>query len=830
MALPALHNLRLGDVVGRSLDLNLKQPIADAQGKIEQRHQPDSHATKKLPGFETKDVVLKRLQKLISDFKTDGNVVEAWRVSLCKNLKRKNDMYEAQVNGFRSELKNELERILGIYYAARQNVSHVERVEPSKETTRETDDALVTKSDKQPFDVVDSGRWELLVAKIASLKKLMKTIRERQLIVVEDESWKGAVANFVNVLSRLNDYPDQTGLLQKIVDLVRAFIRNPAIASNQFYNVVIMGVAGTGKTRLAGILGNIMAQLGLYVHDQMVEANVGDFIAGYVGQTENKVSKFLSNNAEKVVFLDEAYALTQWNEDHTYLEGYSPQAVAELIAYLSRNVGKIAFIAAGYEDKMTQDFLPANEGLDRRFPIRATLGDYGVETLFRIFVRALALTFMEPEPKGRDEKRAWEARLAGKTKQCTNLFDDYAILLLYDVISASRLPYGDASGDGKEEGEEGKEDAKPCNDGQEDLRAAVVSMQDLVSTLMGQDKRPPRKHPFASFNYPRLAQFFSAQAGAMTNLAGIASTLLIANEKYTGEDSLDTLSVDRKGMYQILLTMIETTFTGKDDAPFRKGWVKPGMTARDAAHEELLAALRNGMVQYTNTLGQSKAAEWIEKEEDFDGDKMLVWTEVDQKRKLAPSPEAEPMMRPVDVLVNPNTQLDCAPRTEAEVQSGTAIPQTQEVAIRDATMQRLEGERDSLQNQYDAAERIINGLKREVEDLRAAAGGKASGSGKRGFIDDGDLGGEEFTFVDERFGDITYVFRFYDKDDKMPNANEIDHMEGRYPDSMRGVDEATWKTWLKRLERAKAVYVNEKRIENSDSKRPRRDRGPYTGR
>ena len=839
MALPALHNLRLGDVVrraddvGRSLDLNLKLSVPNAEGEIEHRHQADAHKAKEVPEFEPKEVALERLENLINDLKTKGDVVEAWRVSLCKNLKRKQDMYEAQVNGFRVELQRELERILGIFYAARQDVSNVlSAEEPDKSNTANAREALVTKDDKQPFDVVDTGRWELLVSKIASLKKLMKAIRERQLIVIDDQSWRGAVANFVNVLSRLNDYPDQSGLLQKIVDLVRAFIRNPAIASNQFYNVVIMGVAGTGKTRLAGILGNIMAQIGLYVHDQMVEANVGDFIAGYVGQTENKVSKFLSINAEKVVFLDEAYALTQWNEDHTYLEGYSPQAVAELIAYLSKHVGKIAFIAAGYEDKMTEDFLPANEGLSRRFPIRATLGDYGVETLFQIFARALALTFMEPEPTGRDEKRDWEVRLAEKTKKCANLFDDSAILLLYDVISASRIPYDDSSGDEKTE-EEGKDDARPCDDSQESLRNAVVAMQDVVSTLMGEHKRRPKKHPFASFVYPRLAQFFSAQAGAMTNLAGIASTLLIANEKYTNEDSLDTLSVDRNGMYEILLTMIETTFTGKDDAPSR-GWIKPDMTARDAAHAELLAVLKGGRVKYTNTNGESTPATWIKEDPQFQAPPKQVWTEIDEKRALAPSPEAAPLMRPADVIVNPGTQLDCPPRTAAELRSGTAIPQTQALALRDSAVRRLEGERDSWKEQHEAAERRINALIREVEALRQAARGNASaagassatlpGSSKRGRRDDGDLGGEDFAFVDERFGGITYVFTFYDKEDKMPNANEIDNMEGRFPESRRGDDEATWNTWLKRLERAKAAYVNKKRIEESGSKRSRRDK------
>jgi len=429
---------------------------------------------------------------------------------------------------------------------------------------------------------------------------------------------------------------------------------------------------------------------------------------------------------------------------------------------------------------------------------------------------------MELEPTKRDEKRAWEQKLAAKTKKCANLFDDCAILMLYDVINASRASFPEAK--------EPQKDDPPCDGGKEDLCRAVVALQDLVSTLIGDKERPPKKDPYESYNFPRLARFFSAQAGAMTNLAGIASTLLISNEEYKGESSLDTMSIDRKGMYEILLTMIETTFTGKDDAPARS-WTKDSdgnvmdMTARDAALAELRAALSNGFVKYKTAENNEKSAKWIEEETFFDAPSKWTWLPIEEERELAPSPEAEPLMKAEEVQVKPGTTLACASRTEDERRNGTAIPQTQAVALRDSTVRRLEGEKDSLQNQYDAAERAIAGLRREVEDLRAAQRGIAR---KRAIVDDGDLGGEFFTFVDERFGGITYEFRFYDKDDKQPNANEIDYMAGQYPESKRNVDPQAWNTWMLRLERAKAAYVEEKRQENS--KRARRDRAPKLGR
>ena len=432
MSLPPLQNLRLGDPTGL--------PV-----RFVQRGAGDALANTDATEFDQPKQALARLDGLIEKLKS-ADFVDQWRTALCTNLSFKRASYNDQVRRISEDIREEQGALLKIYYSARQNLDEVGVKEATKDSTadgnnnnkRETSLIWKKTTDTQPWDVVDSDRWSTLVAKVAAIGKLQDEITKRSKVVCDDAEWQGAVAGFINVLWRLKDYPEQSGMIDKVVDLVYSFVRNPKIASFQFYNFMIMGVAGTGKTRLAGILGSVMAQLGLYVYDELVEASAGDFIASFVGQTEDKVVKFLTANAEKVIFLDEAYSLTQWNEDHTHLEGYSPQAVAELIAFLSKNVGKIAFIVAGYEDKMLDDFLPANEGFDRRFPIKVTLGDYGVDTLYSIFVRALAQTFCGPEPTDREGRAHWSKTLNEHIGMFKGVFRDDAVMLLYDVIDASR--------------------------------------------------------------------------------------------------------------------------------------------------------------------------------------------------------------------------------------------------------------------------------------------------------------------------------------------------------------------------------------------------------
>ena len=453
--LPSLHNLSIGKDVGVQLTFATKGAADTVNRKVTTFN--DRGPGKSAPGAA-------RMEELIADLKNKPKLVDEWRRAILTNMVTKSVDYGNMLVGIQEDILKEQELQLRMVQAARRPLEQVldhtataKRAgvpqlfakeggysefdnEARHDLYQRVENTAMTDLSQNKWDVVDKERWQMLNLKVEAIAKLVEAIDQRKRTVLDLGPWASAVARFITSLQTLLDYPEQTALLDRVVDTVRAFIHTPKFAANQFVNVMIMGVAGTGKTRLAEALGTVLAQLGLYVYDEFIEASVGDFIAGFVGQTEAKVVTFLTKNAEKVLFLDEAYALTTWNEEHTVLTNYAPEAVAELIAFLSKNVGKMAFIVAGYEDKMMQDFLPANEGFDRRFPIRATLGDYEPQTLYKIFVGAIAISFqgVKPPSLAVEQRLEWEKQLFARTIQVYGWFRDSAAHMLFAVIKASR--------------------------------------------------------------------------------------------------------------------------------------------------------------------------------------------------------------------------------------------------------------------------------------------------------------------------------------------------------------------------------------------------------
>ena len=553
MAMPALHRLRLGADTGLQLHLVQDGALNDAAlGLLVNCNPlppPDG------PGRPGAAPGQPRLKKLIEDLKSDRNFVDQWRQSIRTNMNTKRTDYQSQVNGVLKEIVVEQKLQLRLLEAARRPLEkvqnrqalprdagiapylstdggfkEVEELLPVDGKARIENTAIVDMATSKD-SIIDRERWTSLNLQVEAIRKIDEAIDDRLDDVLDTGRWAGSVGRFVNSLSRLLDYPNQPALIDRVVDVIRAFIRQPTVTNFQFNNVLIMGPAGTGKTRLASVIGTIFAQLGMYVYDEFVEASIGDFIAGFVGQTELKVFNFLTKNAEKTVFLDEAYALTLWNEAGSRLEGYSPEAVAQLIAFLSQNVGKIAFIAAGYEDKMRDDFLAANEGFARRLPIVAVLGDYARADLFRIFIRSMALGYVGPEPPESDfgAHDAWENSLNSRIQRCRRFFTDDAIWLLYDVLDESAARKDDVDGDTNQ------------------LRSYI-------------------------------RRYFESQAGAMVNLAGVALNLVLSNAN-TAMLEAGTMKIDRVAMLDILLTAFQNTFVGNE-------------TPYDKACEELLELLR----------------------------------------------------------------------------------------------------------------------------------------------------------------------------------------------------------------------------------------------
>ena len=139
------------------------------------------------------------------------------------------------------------------------------------------------------------------------------------------------------------------------------------------------GNPGTGKTTVARLVGRMYKQLGLLSKGHFIEASRTDLIAGYQGQTALKVSALIKQAKGGVLFIDEAYSITE-NDN---CDSYGKECLTELTKALEDYRNDLVVIVAGYTEPM-KHFFEANPGLKSRFNTYIEFDDYKKEELVDI--------------------------------------------------------------------------------------------------------------------------------------------------------------------------------------------------------------------------------------------------------------------------------------------------------------------------------------------------------------------------------------------------------------------------------------------------------------
>ncbi|KAI3331712.1 P-loop containing nucleoside triphosphate hydrolase protein [Xylariaceae sp. AK1471] len=161
-------------------------------------------------------------------------------------------------------------------------------------------------------------------------------------------------------------------------------------------NKVFLGSPGTGKTTVAKLYGQILADIGLLSRGEVMVKNPADFIGQALGESEQKTKAILDGAKGNVLVIDEAYGLSGASsgggssDEHTghAADSYKSAVIDTLVAEVQSTAGEDrCVLLLGYKEGMEKLFQTVNPALGRRFPLSSAFEfqDYTNDELRLIF-------------------------------------------------------------------------------------------------------------------------------------------------------------------------------------------------------------------------------------------------------------------------------------------------------------------------------------------------------------------------------------------------------------------------------------------------------------
>ncbi|KIM44994.1 hypothetical protein M413DRAFT_25383 [Hebeloma cylindrosporum] len=138
-------------------------------------------------------------------------------------------------------------------------------------------------------------------------------------------------------------------------------------------NRVFLGSPGTGKTTVAKLYGQILADIGLLSNGDVIDKNPSHFIGSVLGASEANTKAILANSIGKVLIIDEAYMLYGGggsDQAGSRSDPFKTAVIDTMVAEIRSVPGEDrCVLLLRYTDKMVEMFQNVNPGLSRRFKI-----------------------------------------------------------------------------------------------------------------------------------------------------------------------------------------------------------------------------------------------------------------------------------------------------------------------------------------------------------------------------------------------------------------------------------------------------------------------------
>lgn len=148
-------------------------------------------------------------------------------------------------------------------------------------------------------------------------------------------------------------------------------------------------------------MGQVYYDMGFLSSVEVVECSASDLVGQYVGQTGPKTRQVFERALGKVLFIDEAYRLSEG--------AFAKEAMDELTGILTQEafIGKLIVVIAGYDKEMNA-LLASNPGLASRFPEELHFDNMSPEDCLEILKKDLAQEDIECAALGARRSTAYK--------------------------------------------------------------------------------------------------------------------------------------------------------------------------------------------------------------------------------------------------------------------------------------------------------------------------------------------------------------------------------------------------------------------------------------